>query len=275
MTLPSPMRTLVQQKLDAFDNLRPQFEECFQFMQDVHGQRRLITFPIIDIVHYLDALWVCECKDRLLSVYENIKRYEGRYCLQLLRQWQENGDTSQVVEFLQHKLDMLPLAAITRQIHEAMHVHKNDGLADRLAHGREIMLNRGINLVLALDSIFALPEEELLTSVRDACRYYGHSPADIVRQLEQMDTSLYSYMPHQTLAQRNMRVMNELGLKVILKPTDLPGMRSWRVVPPTEPLSPFAEHIMKGYLEMTSPWHNNINAHRFVDRPERSDTRTV
>ena len=269
------MQMFVQQKLQAFDNLRPEFEACFQFIQDVHGQQRFISFPIIGIVHYLDALWICECKDRLLSIYENIKRYEGRYCLQLLKQWQEEGNSSEVVEFLQRKLDMLPLADITGQLHKAVHTHKDDGLASRLAHGREIMLNRGINLMKALDAMFTLSEENLLSAVRDACIYYGHSPADIVRQLEQMDTPLYSYLPHQALAQRNMRVMNELGMSVIAKPADLPGMRSWRVVPPTEPLSPFADHVVVGYQKILSPWHNNINAHPFVDRHELSDTGTV
>lgn len=44
-----------------------------------------------------------------------------------------------------------------------------------------------------------------------------------------------------------------------------------RVLEPTEPICPFAEHIIEGYQELVSPSHNNIKNDRFVDRPERSD----
>jgi hypothetical protein len=89
--------------------------------------------------------------------------------------------------------------------------------------------------------------------------------------LAEMETALYSYMPHQLLARQNMIVMNKLGIDVMNKPADQPGQRSWRVLKPTEPLSPFAEHVILGYQELTSPLHNNIRGDRFVDRPERSD----
>ncbi len=56
----------------------------------MHG-RRFPAYPVMETVHYLHALWICECKDRLLSVYKNIERYEGCYCLELLRRWQEAG----------------------------------------------------------------------------------------------------------------------------------------------------------------------------------------
>ncbi len=54
-------------------------------------------------------------------------------------------------------------------------------------------------------------------------------------------------------------------------PTDLPGERSWKVIVPTEPLPPFAEHVIAGYLKLVSPTHNNLKAYRFIDRPECSD----
>src|SRR2546421_13027494 len=133
---------LIEQKLDAFEQLQPEFEECFRYIQDVHGQKRFPTISVADSVHYLHALWICECKDRLLSIYKNIERYEGRYCLELLRFWQA-GDTAGVVAFLDRKLDMLPLADITRQLQEARQLHKDDGLPERLARGRMVMLNRG------------------------------------------------------------------------------------------------------------------------------------
>jgi hypothetical protein len=265
---------LVQLKIDAFERLQPEFEASFQFVQDVHGQRRFTAFPVSDVVRYLHALWICECKGRLLGVSKTVKEYEGKRCLELLRLWQQQ-DTASVVEFLQHKLDMLPLAQITRQYSEVRHLQRNDGLAQRLAHGRLIMLNRGFNLLLALDTIFAHSEETLSDEVRAACERYGHLPEQIEQQLEEMDAPLFSYLPSQGLAQRNMMVMNALGINVTLRPSDLPGQRSWRVLPPTEPLSPYAEHVVEGYQELISPFHNNIKGDRFVDRPEQSEEGTV
>src|SRR5947199_1629018 len=175
MTTIPQAQSLIQQKLAAFERLQSEFEKCFQFVQDVHGQRRFSSFPIANTVRYLHALWVCECKDRLLSIYKNIERYEGRQCLELLRGWQE-GDTASVVDFLYRKLKMLPLPDITRQLQEARQRHKDDGLPERLLHGRLIMLNRGMNLMQALDAIFALPEDQLLDQVKAASRQYGHEP---------------------------------------------------------------------------------------------------
>ncbi len=265
---------LVQLKMDAFERLQPEFEASFQFVQDVHGQKRFPLFSVSDTVRYLHALWICECRGRLLSVPKTVKEYEGRRCLELLRLWQQ-GDTASVVDFLQHKLDMLPLAQITRQYSEAHYLQRNGGLAPRLAHGRLIMLNRGFNLMQALDAIFILSEDALSGEVCAACERYGHLPEQIEMQLEEMDAPLYSYVPNQLLAQRNMMVMNMLGINVTLRPADLPGQRSWRVLPPTEPLGPYAEHVVEGYQELISPFHNNITGERFVDRPERSDEGVV
>lgn len=275
MAVSSAMPVIIKQKLEAFERLQPEFEASFQFIMDMHGQKRFESFSIADIVRYLHALWVCEYKDRLLSIYKNIERHEGRTCLELLRQWQEEGDSSAVIAFLQRKLDMLPLATITRQIYEARFKHRNDGLAQRLLHGRKVLLNRGINMMLAFDAIVALSEEALLKEVQDACKFYNHLPAQITGQLAEFDSPLFAYIPHQALAQRNMTVMNKLTIDGIQIPVDLPGDRSWRVVSPVEPLSPFAEHIVAGYLELTAPVHNDIRADRFVDRPERSDAGTV
>ena len=77
------------------------------------------SFPVASTVRYLHALWICECKDRLLSIYKNIERYEGTYCLGLLLRWQE-GEMADVVDFLHRKLDMLPFSDLTRQIQDAM-----------------------------------------------------------------------------------------------------------------------------------------------------------
>jgi hypothetical protein len=195
--------------------------------------------------------------------------------LQLLRNWQAKGNTADVVSFLQRKLDMLPLADITRQIQEALHVSADERLAQRLLHGRTVLLNRGINLMQALDALFVLPEDALLRSVREACTQYGHLPEQIVLQLEEMQLPLYSFVPHQSLAQCNMQVMNKLGVNIVQKPADLPGERSWKVTRSIEPLQPFAEHVVLGYQELTAPWHNNLLARRFVDRPERSDAGVV
>jgi hypothetical protein len=266
---------LVQQKLEAFERLQPEFEACFQFVQDVHGQQRFASFPVAFTVRYLHSLWICEHKSRLLSVFQTIKEYEGKTCLELLRHWQGDENTADVVAFLQRKLDMLPFADLTRQVQAARYARTDDGLASRLMHGRAVLLNRGVNLMMALDALFALPQEELLQQVRTACEQYGHTPDQIARQLQEEDSPLYSYVPHQMLAQRNMRVMNALGVNVLRKPADLPGQRTWRVVPSTEPLSPFAEQVVSGYIELTAPLHNNLKVDPFIDRPEQSHSGTV
>jgi len=259
---------LAKQKLEAFERLQSEFEESFHFVQEVHGQQRFSTFPVMESVHYLHALWICECKDRLLSVYKNIERYEGRYCLELLRRWQE-GETADVIDFLYRKLDVFPFAELTRQIQEAKSVSSVDAkLVDRLVHGRLVLFNRFMNLMQALDAILAMSEDDLRNEVLSACARYEHSPSQIEQQLAEMEQPLYSYMRHQLLAQRNMLVMNKLGVKVMTLPTDRPGERSWRVTVPVEPLPSFAMHTIEGYLELVSPSHNNIMGHRFIDRPE-------
>ncbi len=265
---------LVNQKLEAFERLLTEFEMSFQYVQDMHGQRRFPLLSVADSVHYLHALWICECKDRLLSIYKNITRYEGRYCLELLQRWQE-GETADVVAFLQRKLDTLPFADLTSQIQQARHRGGMEGLAQRLVHGRLILLNRGMNLMNILDAIFVLPENELLKEVQIACRQYGHQPDQIEKQLAELETPLYSYLPHQALAQRNMAVMNKMGVNVITMPSDQPGQRSWRVLEPTEPMHPYAEHLIEGYLELTLPAHNNIMGLRFIDLPERSNVERI
>jgi hypothetical protein len=222
----------------------------------------------MESVHYLHTLWICECKDRLLSIYKNIERYEGHYCLDLLQRWQD-GDTADVVAFLYAKLDGFPFVELTRQITDAKTSHSEaDGLVRRLVHGRQVLLNRSMNFMQALDAVFALTEEDLKFEVRDACAIYGHTPNQIEQQLSEMADPIYSYVPNQLLAQRNMLVMNKLGVSVMTQPTDLPGERTWRVAPSTEPKPSFATHTIEGYVELVSPTYNNLKRDRFVDLPE-------
>lgn len=267
--------SIVQQKLEAFERLLPEFEANFQFILDVHGQQRFPTLAVSDIVHYLHALWICECKDRLLSIYKNIERHEGRTCLNLLLHWQEDGQTADVIAFLQRKLDMLPLADITRQIHEAHTQHQDHGLAQRLLHGRTILLNRGMNMMQAFDAIISLSENDVVRAVREACEQYNHRPEQIAEQLVEMDSPLFAYVPHRALAQRNMVVMNKLSIDTITRRTDLPGQRLWRVVQSTGPLSPFAEQVVTDYQDMTSSLYNNLMASRFVDQSAGRETGAV
>ncbi len=137
----------------------------------------------------------------------------------------------------------------------------DDGLVRRLIHGRLTLLNRSMNLMQALDAIFTLPEEDLRFEVRDACAIYGHTRSQIELQLAEMFDPLYSYVPTRLLAQRNMLVMNKLGVNVMTLPTDRPGERTWKVAASTEPMPSFAMQTIEGYLEMVSPLHNNIKKH--------------
>ena len=260
---------LVQQKLETFARLQPDFEISFQFLQEVHGQQRLPFFTIADCVRYLHARWVCECKGLLLSVSKTVKEYDGRRCLELLRLWQEQRDTASVVAFLHARLDMLPLADITRQLQEMRHAQKDVALIARLEHGRKVMLNRGIHLLQAMDTIFALSEEELAQAVQHACSLYEHLPTQIQDQLEQMDTPLYGYFPHQALAQCNMLVMNTLGMDVTAQPADRLRERSQKVRVPEEILPPYAEEVIDGYVDMTSTMYNNVQGSRFISPSAR------
>lgn len=272
MAVTAQVPELVQQKLAAFGSIQAEFEQCFHFQQEVHGQKRFSSFPVGKIVYYLHALWLCERKDRLLSVYKNIGRYDGKRCLELLRDWQD-GQNAPVVAFLTQKLDMLSFADITAQIEEARRQRANEALARRLEHGRLVLLNRGMNLVHALEAIFSLSEEALLAEVRPACEQYGHTPAQIEEQMADLESPLYTYRLHQLLARRNMTVMNKLDVDVLVQNADLPGERSWRVRPSTEPLAPFADHVIDGYLPLLAPIHNNLRGVRFIDRIE-PDVRT-
>jgi hypothetical protein len=251
---------IVQQKLAAFEKLEPEFERCFQFLEEMHGQKRFSVIPVEYTVRYLHALWVGECKTCLLSVSRTVKVYEGRLSLELLRCWQEDGDTASIVGFLTRKLDTLPLEDISRQIQVIQRAHTNDNLAKRLVHGRMVMLNREMNLFRALDRIFALPEDEIRKVVSMACERYGHRPKQIAQQLQELDSPLFAFAPHQVLAQRNMLVMNKVGVNVLSKPGDQPDRRSCRGMSASGALfPPFADHVVAPYLDMTSSNHNNIN----------------
>ena len=87
------LAALVAEKLAAFERLQPEFEESFQYLQDMQGQQRFAEVPVASTVRYLHALWVCERKDYLLSVPRTMGRYEGRRALEVLRDWQA-GETA-------------------------------------------------------------------------------------------------------------------------------------------------------------------------------------
>ena len=259
---------LIAEKLAAFDGIEPEFEASFQYVQDVQGQRRFPTFPIAATVRYLHALWVCERKDQLLSVPRTIQRYEGRRCLELLRQW-HGGESADVVAFLQRRLDGLPFAEITRQLEAARSQQSASGLAQRLRRGRIVLLNRSFNLHQAFDPLFTLPETELVAEVRAACAEYGHTPVQIEAQLEDLGSRVYAYVRHPALAQRNMVVMDRLGVRVTADASDRPDRRPWKVAQPTGLSGPLAEQVIDGYVPLTAPRHNNLAGVRFVDRPEQ------
>jgi hypothetical protein len=242
-------------KLDAFAAMRAEFEVCFAFVEGVHGDRRISPFPVSEIVRYLHALWVCERKDRLLSVPKTIERYEGPRALEVLRRWQD-GDAASVVAFLQAKLDALPFADLTRQMQEALKAGQTE-FAERLTHGRVVLLNRAINLDAALDSIFVLAPEELTERARSAAAALGHTPEQIADELAALKGPLYAYVLHPTLARVNMQVMNAVGIQVTDNPADRPGARTLRVEAPSMPLPGYAQEVIQGERELASMNDNN------------------
>jgi hypothetical protein len=266
MATTSIMPVLVQQKLDAFADLQPEFETCFRFLQDVHGLKRFSAFSIADCVRYLHARWICELKSQLLSV-PRAREYDGRRSLEVLRLWQEQQDTASVVSFLYEKLDMFPVASVTQRIQELQNANGNPSAIARLKHGRTVMLNRGTCLLHALETIFALPEEELALAVKGACTQYGHQPDQIQQQIALMDMPLYHYLPHQALAQRNMLVTNQLGTSVTVQPAEPPDRRSSKADMLKAVTPPYAEEVINDYQDMTSVMFNNLLGKRFLDRP--------
>jgi hypothetical protein len=241
---------LIDAKLEAFQRIEDEFRRCFHFVQEVHGERRFECLPVDATVRYLHALWICDVKDHLLSVPKTIRRYEGRRCLDLLRVWQA-GDTAPVVDFLQRKLDMLPLVDVTIQIQRAA----DDGdarLLRRLMHGRGNMLNRESNLCAALDAIFHPEPRALTEEVARACGTYGHTPEQIAEQIARIETPVYAYAPHPDLARRNMIVMNSLGMALTDNPFSRPGDRTLRVAAPTMPAAPYAELTIAGEMTLTA-----------------------
>ena len=177
---------LIRQKLIAFEGIENEFIESFQYKEAMHGQLRFEKLPIVDTVRYLHALWVCERKDALLSVPYSEARYEGRRCLELLREWQKSQSSSvEVVEFLHRKLDMLEFAEMTRQVEEAQQTGKRD-VAERLIHGRKTLLNRNFNLLQALETIFTTSPDDMGEQVLLACHHFGHGPEQIEQQLAEM-----------------------------------------------------------------------------------------
>jgi hypothetical protein len=258
---------VVQQKLTAFTALEPEFAASFAFVQAVHGQRRFAHLSVADVVRYLHACYICECKDRLLSVPQTIRRYRGDEALDRLGRWQA-GDTAGVVAFLDERLDGQPFAQITAEVTAAQRQPGQQALAERLAHGRLVLLNRAMNLTRLLDAIFAPLDAELIQAVREAAAALGHTPEQIASAPAAFATPLYAFVPHHALAERNMRVMNMLGIDALVRPADLPGARTWRVLPPAEPPGPFAEIPIPAYTELTSPLHNNLCRHRFIDHAD-------
>src|SRR5260221_2136688 len=215
---------VVREKLAAFDQLEPVFRASFHYVEQMHGEARFPTLPTAAIVRYLHALFICHCKDALLSVSTTTSRYDHCRALDLLLSWQA-GQTLPIVEFLEAKLDMQLFLPLARQL-DAAETSGNMESARRLRHGLQILLNRAHNLYAALDTIFGLPRAGLLDEVRGACAEFGHTPDELRKESEWLATPLYSYLPHAELARSNMLVMNSLGVEVTSHLADRPGDRT-------------------------------------------------
>ncbi|MBF6592349.1 MAG: hypothetical protein IVW57_17700, partial [Ktedonobacterales bacterium] len=110
-----------------------------------------------------------------------------------------------------------------------------------------------------------LSPDPLIDAVRSACARHGHLPEKIREQWASLDTPLYAMLRHQALAQRNMLVMNALGVRVTDNGADRPGQRTERVALPTMPAGPYAQQIIIGAVEMTPPAHST---YRYIPAEE-------
>jgi len=246
----SAMLHVLAEKEAAFERIREDFAASFIYLQETHGQRRFASFPVASTVRYFHALWVCDCKDALLSVPQQGSRYDGRRALEVLRGWQE-GEASGVVALLEDKLGQSSLTAITQAFEQALHFG-DQALAQRLAHGRLTLLNRTSNLQIALGALFTPSPLGLVRQARAACAQYGHTPTQIQTQLADLQTPLYSVLRHPALAQRNMEVMRALGILVTDNDADRPGRRTIAVQAPTLPQQPYAEQVIVGEMTLVS-----------------------
>ncbi len=255
---------LARRKLEAFEQIEREFIASFIFVQGVHGQLRFASFPVEDTVRYLHALYICECKDRLLSVPQTIQRYDGERSLELLRDWQA-GRMASVVRFICDRLDDQPFAELSEQIEETASAG-DASTTHRLISGRAVLLNRMFTLAHALDAIFALEPRKLHSRVRAACKRFGHTPEQIERQLAALYTDLYAYAPSPTLARRNMVVMNGIGARMTDYDGNRPGERTERVERPTAPIPPYAEVPIPGEQTMVT-LHWNPREQGFMSAP--------
>ncbi|MEO7000903.1 MAG: hypothetical protein ABI068_03790 [Ktedonobacterales bacterium] len=273
---PTALPAVIAAKLTAFDSCEDAFMASFRLAQQMQGQIRFAAVPPAATAGYLHALWVCECKDRLLSIPKTIARFEGQRALELLLVWQETGAIAGLVAFLQERLDMLSFADITGQMEDAQQRAATEpeqvALAQRLAHGRIALLNRLVHLHLALDALFALTRDELQTQAREACVALGHTPAAIRKQLAQFDTPLHAYVPHPALARRNMLVMNALGVQVTDTLADHPGERTPAVAAPTMPIPSYAEECIIGEHESKTGLSYDPEHARLPTPPSREES---
>ncbi len=251
----APVPCIIADKQIAFERLSRDFQASFAYIQNVQGQQWFPSFSVASTVHYLHALWICECKDLLLSVSRTASRYDGRRALELLRSWQE-GETADVVAFLEHRLVLASFADITNCMQAAMRSEDKMWLR-RLEHGRVVLVNRAWNRALALADIFELSPESLSHQVSAACAHYGHTVQQIEAQLTYLQTPLYASVRHPALATLNMVLMNALGVRVANNSADRPGLRTSRVQAPTLSHPPYAEQVIGSVTTLASRRPNN------------------
>ena len=251
----APVPCIIAEKQIAFERLSRDFQMSFAYIQNVQGQQWFPSFSVASTVQYLHALWICECKDLLLSVPRTTSRYDGRRALELLRSWQE-GETADVVAFLEHRLVLASFADITNRMQAALRSGDKMWLR-RLEHGRLVLSNRAWNLSLALADIFALSPEMLSHQVSAACAHFGHTVQQIEAQLTYLQAPLYASVRHPALATHNMVLMNALGVRVANNSADRPGLRTSRVQAPTLPHEPYAEQVIGSITTLVSRRSNN------------------
>lgn len=248
---PRAVPPIVREKLAAFDQIEPAFRESFVYVEQMHGEARLNGVSVAGIVHYLHALFLCHVKDALLSVPTTTTRYDRRSALDLLEGWQR-GETLPVIAFLEVKLVLPQFVELFGELHGTEDVGDERG-TQRLRHGLQILLNRVHNLTSALETLAGLPQAAIVDEVQGACVEFGHTPDEIRTQREWFANPCYSYMPHPELARRNMLVMNSLGVAVTANPGDLPGERTARVAPGTEPLPSYASNPLPHQRTFSPP----------------------
>jgi hypothetical protein len=104
-----------------------------------------------------------------------------------------------------------------------------------------------------------------------ACAQHGHTVPQIEAQLAALQPPLYGYVRHPALAERNMLLMNSIGVRTTDNDADWSGRRTWLVQVPPPLGRSYAGQVIIGATTLVSGWSNNPTLVFLNNRRDRVD----